>query len=143
MIDLIKKDIYRCMLKCWITWLSSDEEFRFQSWIIRMNSSSTSGMSVLLFRGRTMIGPATPSVRMVPWWEWYQWVPRGSALYLSVAEIKREEQNKIFFFLQWNLFSDLYRNVIQKIFIIKMGELFLPLKFAHFYIFVYFYTDLF
>lgn len=73
-------------------------------------------------------------------------VPMGSAGFSFIPVGCRNQEGRtklIFFFYSGTFFSDLYRNIIQKIFIIKMGELFLPLKFAHFYIFVYFYTDLF
>lgn len=68
---------------------------------------------------------------------------RGVQLYTCRLPKSRGKNKINFFFYSGTFFSDLYRNIIQKIFIIKMGELFLPLKFAHFYIFVYFYTDLF
>lgn len=69
---------------------------------------------------------------------------RGVQLYTCrLPKWRGKNKIKSFFFYSGTFFSDLYRNIIQKIFMIKMGELFLPLKFAHFYIFVYFYTDLF
>ena len=38
-----------------------------------------------------MRAPVKPSVRSVPKWEWYQWVPGGSAK--NLIKMSRNEQN--------------------------------------------------